>query len=125
MKRREFLGLAAAGAAGLVLPATARTASSLPAPTANPHLLAFLHDEQTVSAIGRSYRELVPHEDDAQILADAILGAPGGMVPVALGTRLGAQVQDDFAGGRTVNVHGWILSVTEARQCALYSLQQD
>jgi hypothetical protein len=24
-----------------------------------------------------------------------------------------------------VNVNGWILSVTEARQCALYSLQQD
>lgn len=125
MKRRDFLGLAAAGAAALVLPATARTAPSLPAPIARLHLLAFLHDEQTVSAIGRSYLEMAPHENDAQDLADAILGAPGGMVPVALGTRLDAQVQDDFAQGRIVNVHGWILSVTEARQCALYSLQQD
>ena len=32
------------------------------------------------------------------------------------------QVRDDFAAGRTVLVGGWVLSVTEARQCALFSL---
>ena len=32
------------------------------------------------------------------------------------------QVRRDFAEGRTVEVQGWVLSVTEARQCALYSL---
>jgi hypothetical protein len=31
-------------------------------------------------------------------------------------------VRGDFAHGRTVIVDGWILSVTEARQCALFSL---
>ena len=33
-------------------------------------------------------------------------------------------VHDDFDDGRTVVVDGWILSATEARQCALYSLTQ-
>ena len=32
------------------------------------------------------------------------------------------QVRDDFANGRTVLVNGWVLAVTEARQCALFSL---
>jgi hypothetical protein len=32
------------------------------------------------------------------------------------------QVTDDFAAGRTAVVDGWVLSVTEARQCALFSL---
>jgi hypothetical protein len=31
-------------------------------------------------------------------------------------------IQRDFAEGRTVLLDGWVLSVTEARQCALYSL---
>jgi len=31
------------------------------------------------------------------------------------------RIRDDFGAGRTVVVDGWLLSVTEARQCALYS----
>jgi hypothetical protein len=31
------------------------------------------------------------------------------------------QVRADFAEGHTVIVDGWLLSTTEARQCALYS----
>jgi hypothetical protein len=31
-------------------------------------------------------------------------------------------VHEDFASGRTVVVDGWVLAVTEARQCALFSL---
>jgi hypothetical protein len=32
------------------------------------------------------------------------------------------QIRDDFTAGRTVVVDGWVLSVTEARQAALFSL---
>jgi hypothetical protein len=31
-------------------------------------------------------------------------------------------VRRDFTEGHTVEVQGWVLSITEARQCALYSL---
>jgi hypothetical protein len=31
-------------------------------------------------------------------------------------------IHDDFEKGRTVVLNGWILSLTEARQCALFSL---
>jgi hypothetical protein len=33
-----------------------------------------------------------------------------------------SQIQADFAADRTVMLDGWVLSVTEARQCALFSL---
>jgi hypothetical protein len=120
MKRRDFIGLAAAGTAGLLLPATA---SFLPTP-ANPRLLDILHDEEVVRDIGCRYRELAPDEDDARVLAGAILAQRPGTVSTALSARLDEQVKSDFAAGQTVKVNGWILSVTEARQCALYSLQQ-
>lgn len=124
MKRRQFIGLAAAGAAGLILPATARASESPFPASANPCLLDVLHDESVVRDIGLCYREMTPDEDNARVLAEAILAEPGS-VSEALGARLDQQVRQDFAGGRTVKVNGWILSVTEARQCALYSLQQD
>ena len=34
--------------------------------------------------------------------------------------RLDQRVREDFEGGRTVRLDGWILSNTEARQTALY-----
>jgi len=34
-------------------------------------------------------------------------------------------VKQDFGNGKIAVVDGWILSVTEARQCALYSLEEN
>jgi hypothetical protein len=119
MKRREFIGLAAVGAAGIVLPATA---SFLPAPP-HPRLLEILHDEQIVRDIGLRYREMAPGENNARLLAAAILAEQDGTVSAALSARRDAQVKNEFTLGHTVKVNGWILSVTEARQCALYSMQ--
>ncbi|CAN0409332.1 unnamed protein product, partial [Laminaria digitata] len=39
-----------------------------------------------------------------------------------LKTSISKQVQADFAFGHTIQLNGWILSQTEAQQCALYSL---
>ena len=125
MKRRQFIGMAAAGAAGLAWPATARDGESLRLTTlASPRLLDVLRDERVVRDLGRRYREIVPDEDNARALAQAILADPRATAPASLRARVNDQVQRDFAGGRTVTLNGWILSVTEARQCALYSLLQ-
>jgi hypothetical protein len=35
---------------------------------------------------------------------------------------LDSRVEQDFKTGKTVTAGGWVLSVTEARQCALYSI---
>jgi hypothetical protein len=89
----------------------------------SPRLLDLLGDARMVRDLGLRYRQQVPAENDAHVLARAILPVATEDAPAALGTRLADQVQRDFADGRIVTVHGWILSVTEARQCALFSLQ--
>jgi hypothetical protein len=38
--------------------------------------------------------------------------------------QLDAAVRDDYTAGRVLTLRGWVLSLTEARQCALYSLSQ-
>ncbi len=124
MKRREFIGMTAAGAAGLVWPGTASGSASLaPAALTSPHLLTILRDERLVRDLGRRYRASVPSENDARVLEQAILADMATADPHALTDRIDAQVLHDFSTGRTVTVDGWILSLTEARQCALYSLR--
>jgi hypothetical protein len=90
---------------------------------ARPELLAALGAER-VRELGRRYREMVPAEHDAASLGDAIRRS------LPLSARLSGRattgvprlVHEDFDAGRTIVVLGWILSATEARQCALFSL---
>jgi len=76
---------------------------------------------ERVREIGVQYRRLVPAENDRIRLRAAILAAGaggwGGRAP-----SLAAKVRSDFAAGRTLLLNGWVLSATEARQCALFSL---
>lgn len=89
---------------------------------ARPDLLDLLRDEQVVHDLGQRYREVVPAENNTHALTHAIAGESPAMTRAALRARVKDQVQRDFADDRTVMLNGWILSVTEARQCALYSL---
>jgi len=98
MNRRDFLRVSALGAAVLTVPAREDAA------VAHPDLVSVLGPER-VRDIGVQYRRLVPESDWMR------LSGP-----------ISALVRRDFETGRTVLVNGWILSVNEARQCALFSL---
>ena len=121
MKRREFIGIAAGGAAASLVWPTSATASDTA--LARPRLLDVLRDERLVRELGQRYRAMVPAEDDARALVGAILPETKRGSGSSLRARLDEHVRSDFTAGRTVTVKGWIISVTEARQCALYSLQ--
>jgi hypothetical protein len=114
--------MAATGTAGLVLPAAARVSDNTSSALPHASLLATFHDMTVVREIGCRYREMTPDENNASLLAETILGGQPRAQSAVLGDQLAEQVQRDFADGRTVIVGGWIVSVTEARQCALYSL---
>ena len=121
MNRRRFLGVSAASAlAGLVgstRGARAHAAIDLEA-LAQPALLSIIGPE-TVRTIGLRYRARVPAENDLRALHAAILTARPWPASVA------GLVEQDFAMGRTIVLQGWVVSVTEARQCALFSLLSD
>lgn len=128
MDRRQFVKATAVGAVGLGLPGAAWCfdSGSSPQRLAQPELLEILRDPERVREIGFSYCMATPHEAHAEALQDAILAdleASGAAAEPAVHAGLRRQVSGDFAAGRTVTVNGWVLSVTEARQCALYSLQ--
>jgi hypothetical protein len=126
MDRRQFLRIAAAGA---VAPLTSTAcgsdadAASDAAALAQPELLALVGPEQ-VREIGSQYRRIVPAEHDAESLRAGILAARPWTSRLGWAPRvpIADLVRGDFAAGRTVVVDGWVLSVTEARQCALFSL---
>jgi len=130
MERRDFLLVTAAGSAALSLPAALlsglapfRGVRTLAHPTA----LQAIGSGEFVRELGRAYRTRRPEEDDPDVLAEAIRGSDdaGTIAPetdAALSVSPDRRIRADFEEGRTVQLDGWILSVTEARQAALHSI---
>jgi len=127
MDRRQFLDVTATSALAAGLPSGGRATNAGAAfnlhALAQPDLLPILGPE-AVREIGVRYRELVPSENQLQALHAAILGTRprSSPIPWLAGPSIGAMVAEDFAAGRTLVVQGWVLSTTEARQSALYSM---
>ena len=119
LDRRRFLQIATLGGIATVLDSSCsspRDAGDL----APQQLLAMLGPE-TVRAIGTHYRAAAPSENTTGALRSAIANG-NQRFTLTKPKPLDDHIRDDFAADRTVTVDGWILSITEARQCALYSL---
>lgn len=91
-----------------------------------PEFLSNLFPHDQLVHLGRIYRTQYPGEGDAHALTARLLGDAGvdslTSPEAAVARHLAARVGADFRAGRTVVVDGWVLSQTEARQCALLSL---
>src|SRR5437762_2351924 len=120
--RRRFLQLSALGVIASVTESGCSSAADRDtAAVDRPQLLAMLGPDR-VRLLGAHYRAATPNENSADALCAAISNGHRFRIPLlAIGT-LDDQVRDDFTVGRTVLVEGWVLSVTEARQAALFSL---
>jgi hypothetical protein len=122
LDRREFVKLAAS----LTVATIATTACTRDdATNANaldrPQLLDMLGPAH-VRALGTHYRANVPAENSISALRDAIATERSRLHLAWLQKSIDDTVHEDFAAGRTVIVDGWVIAVTEARQCALFSL---
>jgi hypothetical protein len=115
MKRRNFLLLTIAGGLATLTPFCGIRA---PIALTRPLFLSTICDLQTLREIGTTYREATPTEGREDVLMQ-LLTTGGDQTE-----QLIKKVDDDFAAGRTIIVNGWVLAVTEARQCALYSFQK-
>ncbi|HET9826553.1 MAG TPA: hypothetical protein VFP87_14535 [Chitinophagaceae bacterium] len=133
MKRRIFVKLAAATAASLYLPnLSCKSENDIVARTlSQPHALEHICDAETIREIGNAYQKLVPNENSKATLM-RLLAANIDVYPSdrsvdreLVSSVLDKRVRQDFQENRTMVVDGWILSVTEARQCALFSLTQN
>lgn len=132
INRRQFmlLALAAAGAVA--------ARSKLPAVVSGwlgqenllrSKLTALFIHQESARAIGLAYLQSYPNEADAQALEDRIAqGIAGGRVALAgagqreMSALINDRIRQDFAAEQVVKVQGWMLSITEARLCALSAL---
>ncbi len=127
MQRRRFINLAAYTAVALAIPFALGCADKAAEIESQPYLFAHLVDADTIMATGKAYRKAKPTEDDKAKLIQLLLpvngSAPGASSDKdAIRALLDSRVKDDFKSGKTVVIKGWVLSVTEARQCALFSI---
>jgi hypothetical protein len=95
--------------------------AAAPTPLNTPDLLAAICDTQTIRKIGTDYRATTTnerHEDQLTDLLTAGLDKNKDQTQ-----QLTTKIKADFVAGRTVTLEGYVISITEARQCALYSIQ--
>ena len=116
MKRRLFIQILTTTLAALAGTASAIMSPAGPHTVAAPALAAFLGGRDGILRIGRAYRDRFPEESDPQILTRALPSDTDG------NTVIEERIVRDFTLGDTVLLDGWMLSRTEARQAALYSL---
>jgi hypothetical protein len=124
MKRRRFAVLSGFGITALALPAACYNplTPAYDPLLAEPELLSQIWEPETLVEMGALYRNLTPGERTEEALVAVLF-------PKAQGTAASTvewvkeRIRDDFREGDLVMLDGWMLSRTEARQCALYSIR--
>lgn len=115
MKRRSFIILGSAGVAALSIPAAFYFFDDIEYDPilAEPRSLSMIWDTETIKAVGDQYRLQIPSEKSEMSLIKLLKAAAPELEDI---------IKKDFETGNTVIIDGWILSTTEARQCALFSI---
>ena len=83
-------------------------------------------DEQVIASIGDGYRRIHPQEkasDWSVSVADGEENKTDFWSTKKRRRLLQNKIRADFVSGELVQVQGWVLSQTEARQCALFSVR--
>lgn len=129
MKRRTFIiALVSVGAATAVPIINHHRKHVLARdPLMRPNVLANFCDGGTIRDIGTLYRSEVPEENEENKLRELLLAnEPGNTADTTdekvICDMLDKKISDEFKNGKIVIEDGWVLSETEARQCALFSL---
>lgn len=123
MKRRTFIYLSAAGVLATSLPLSCSKLSRAEYDPllAQPQSLSALIDYDQITIIGNKYIEKKSNEANVRSLVEQLMHGISDK-GIKLADAIQTKVKSEFEKRNTVMVDGWVLSVTEARQCALSSL---
>ena len=121
MRRGHFILLSGLGVSAMARPTLTACAPEYNPKVSEPELLSTIWDPTAISEMGQSYRQQFIDENSERILVK-LLDIKASDEDSRIIENLSKQIQEDFKQGNTVALDGWILSKTEARQCALYSL---
>lgn len=127
LDRRSFVKGAALG---LATPAwLAALAGCGPDAELDLGLSGFHGDPLAAAVVGAAYLKVAPDENEREVLLERLAGEDieewerlARRSPDALRERVRKRHFEDFVQDRVVRLHGWVLSRTEARLCALNAL---
>jgi hypothetical protein len=130
MKRKNFIYLSIGSAMAIATTSIycRNPDKTLHRTLARPEFLSSICNTVTVGEIGAAYLEMFPSEKKQDQLADLLLAdSTGQSIPKTadLPLQLHQNITEDFNRGKTVIINGWVLSQTEARQCALFYLAEN
>lgn len=131
MKRRTFIiaAITTTGAVTVSAVAFIHRRHEQYNPLSTPEVLSSFCDRKTLCEIGTRYLHVAPEEAQVQKLQDLILTDQKGKKPASLDNVIvskwvNEQTRQDFINRRTITINGWVVSLTEARQCALLSFNK-
>ncbi len=93
-----------------------------------PQFLSHICDAKTLRVIGNTYKEQFASDATENKLVDLLMTDSAGKTihqasgSPAITSFLNNKIALDFETGNIVVIKGWVLSATEAQQCALFSL---
>ncbi len=120
MKRRKFVLLSSAVGTAIVLKAFASCENALnPEFKSGANSLHLIWNHDTIKDIGAKYRALFPMENIGENLKKSLKVDVLNEYSIRL--ELEKRITKDFETDQIVILDGWLISLTEARQCALYS----
>ena len=125
IRRRQFL----AGAGGLGAALLVRSAGHWFPRSGDidgVRLAGLLESTESAGAVGAEYLRVVPAENTADVLTARLIGGlPAERATLRRATDgelrqvLAVSAREDFLAGRTIELDGWVVSLTEARLCAI------
>jgi hypothetical protein len=118
LTRRDFLGSVLGTLCALTFDACARPPD--PASFRSSLFRDRVLDKGPIVAFTSLYLARHPEERRAETLVARLFGKHPGTEPEAIKEALRVRVREDFENGRTENLDGWLLSVTEVRLWCLY-----
>ena len=85
-----------------------------------PQVLSRICTREMLKDLGSKYMEL-----SGENTSDTLLRLLAHDKNIPVGKLIHKEVEVDFKNNNTILIDGWLLSITEARQCALISLQNE
>lgn len=125
MKRRNFFLLSLAGLATVAVPSYYiwRVRNEKKNPLYEPRVLTTILEPAVIVEMGRMYCEQFPDSGLEEKLQDFLMDNLD-TENRDMATILEQEIKTDYKTGNTVILDGWILSETEAVQCALFSIAE-
>ena len=123
MKRRKFLWVTTVASSLVILypVSSCDSRQKLNHSAAIPLTLGHLTSSENISKIGIIYRNLYLKEDESY-LEDQLINDMN-LSKKEIINSISEKINQDFIKENILIIDGWVLSKTEAQQCALYSIK--